>query len=142
MDWLLRNIPLLLYCGFSLAMLWIILRASVRSQKRGAENADDPRRLEEIRTRLRQLAEARRHSPVSEEAVHSGPTARTPAPVKGALPPLRPGVPPIDPFGGGRWSRKLGDVVRRVMGKSRQVSARNKNADTTKPEAGSVPKKQ
>src|SRR5438046_3021309 len=98
MNWILRNIPLLVF----LFIVFSIMRAVKRAQKlstdhkAGSTETDEQRRVRQIQERIRRIATERRggNAPVSP------PLRREPEPAPRTSVRLPPPVPTLDPFGG------------------------------------------
>ena len=106
MNWVLDNIPLLVFAFVLFSVIRAIVRAAqISAAQKNASETEEQRRVREIQERIRKKIAERRGAPTQPEA----------APAEPAGPMLRPSrVPPLEPFGGP--SRRLViETMRRVM---------------------------
>lgn len=134
MDWILGNIPLLVFLFVIIKMIRSVLQAKEarKEQEPLGEETDDQRRVREIQERIRRLAAERRER--REEGEEMPPalppvvTDEPPAPDRRAeRAPLPPVMMPTDPFGGGKVTRKLRELKRRAEARPASVAAQPKS---------------
>lgn len=121
MDWILSNLPLLIFLFVVIRMIRGVLRAKAEKKEQGqatpaTEETEDQRRVREIQERIRRMAAERRER--REEAELPPPlppivTAEPPAPQAERRAPAPPVLLPTDPFGGGKAGKLLRKLERR-----------------------------
>ena len=112
MDWLLRNLPLLVlgFVVFSIVRAISRARAANAKHEAGADQTDEQRRVREVQDRIRRKIAERR----GERAPGSPPVLRPPAEESRPIMRLPPAVPPLDPFGG-PVARQIKELLERRM---------------------------
>lgn len=108
MNWVLDNIPLLVFAFVLFSVIRAIVRAAqLSANQKGASETEEQRRVREIQERIRRKIAERRGSAAPPEPTPEEPAAQAPV-----LQPSR--VPPLEPFGGPS-RRMVIETMRRMI---------------------------